>query len=86
MALQAIGQDLAVLQNPEGPNTSANPEDLVAASRAVTQTVAKAVMAANSGDQDQVAAVANMGRKAMSDLLTTCKVRLSLAADICKSF
>jgi talin len=81
-ALQAISQDLAVLQNPDAPSTTASPEDLVAASRAVTQAVARAVMAANSGDQDQVAAAANMGRKVMSDLLTTCKVRLSLAVDI----
>merc|ERR1719430_2142444 len=43
------------------------------ATKGVSQAVAKAVMAANSGDQDKVAAVANLGRKVVSDVLTVCK-------------
>jgi len=51
----------------------ASPEDLMIATKGVSQAVAKAVMAANSGDQDKVAAVANLGRKVVSDVLTVCK-------------
>lgn len=35
---------------------------------------AKAVSAGNSGKQEDVIVAANMGRKAISDLLTICKV------------
>lgn len=35
---------------------------------------AKAVSAGNSGKQEDVIVAANMGRKAISDLLTVCKV------------
>lgn len=39
----------------------------------MTQATAKAVAAGNSCRQDDVIVAANMGRKAISDLLTTCK-------------
>lgn len=35
---------------------------------------AKAVSAGNSGKQEDVIVAANMGRKAISDMLTVCKV------------
>jgi len=35
---------------------------------------AKAVSAGNSGKQEDVIVAANMGRKAISDLLTVCRV------------
>lgn len=72
-AIDAIEQDLVVLKSPQQPSTVASPEDLMTATKGVSQAVAKAVMAANSGDQDKVAAVANLGRKVVSDVLTVCK-------------
>jgi len=41
----------------------------------VTVATAKAVAAGNSGRQDDVIAAANMGRKAVFDLLHACKVK-----------
>ena len=73
-AVEAISQDLAAFQSSEAPATECTAMELQAATRAVTQAVAKAAMAANSGNQDQVAAVANFGRKAVHDLLAACKV------------
>ena len=73
-AVEAISQDLAACQSSGAPPTESTPAELQAATRAVTQAVAKAAMAANSGNQDQVAAVANFGMKAVHDLLAACKV------------
>ena len=72
-AIDAIEQDIVALKSPQKPSTVASPEDLMIATKGVSQAVAKAVMAANSGDQDKVAAVANLGRKVVSDVLTVCK-------------
>ena len=74
-AIQAIGQDIAVFHSNEPAKEDASPEDLMAANKAITQAVAKAVSAANTGDPDMVASVANLGRKVISDMLTACKVR-----------
>lgn len=49
-------------------------EDLVRATKPVTLATAKAVAAGSSCRQDDVIVAANTGRKAISDLLTTCKV------------
>ena len=72
-AIDAIEQDIATLKSDQKPTTVASPEDLMTATKGVSQAVAKAVMAANSWDQDKVAAVANLGRKVVSDVLTVCK-------------
>jgi talin len=50
------------------------PEDLVRMTKPVTTATAKAVAAGNSCRQDDVIVAANTGRKAISDMLTTCKV------------
>ena len=44
----------------------------------ITIATAKAVAAGNSGHQEDVIVAANMGRKAIFDLLRACKVRFSL--------
>ena len=46
------------------------------ASKPITQATAKAVGAGNSNKQEDIIVAANMGRKAISDMLTTVKVRL----------
>lgn len=49
------------------------PEELVRMTKPVTTATAKAVAAGTSCRQDDVIVAANMGRKAISDLLTGCK-------------
>lgn len=52
----------------------ASPEDLIRSTKPVTLATAKVVAAGNSGNQEDIAAAANMGRNAVTELLTTCKV------------
>lgn len=59
--------------SPEVPRTKCTPEDLVRATKPITLATAKAVAAGNSCRQDDVIVAANVGRKAISDMLTTCK-------------
>ena len=47
---------------------------MVRITKPITLATAKAVGAGNSCKQDDIIVAANMGRKAVSDLLTTCKV------------
>lgn len=54
--------------------STATVEDLVRCTKPITMATAKAVSAGNSGKQEDVIVAANMGRKAISDLLTTCRV------------
>lgn len=49
-------------------------DELVRLTRPLTLATAKAVAAGNSGHQDDIIAAANMGRKAVSDLLRGCRV------------
>ena len=48
-------------------------------SQGITLASAKAVAAGNSGKQVDVSACANLGRKAVSELLVTCKAAASKA-------
>lgn len=54
----------------------ASAEDLIRYTKPITQATAKAVAAGNSGRQEEVIVVANMGRKAVFDLLGVSKVRV----------
>lgn len=54
----------------------ASAEDLIRYTKPITQATAKAVAAGNSARQEDVIVVANMGRKAVFDLLGVCKVGL----------
>lgn len=54
--------------------TEATPEDLIRSTKPVTLATAKVVAAGNSGHQEDIAAAANMGRKAVTEMLTICKV------------
>lgn len=56
------------------PRVKYTPEDLVRVTKPITLATAKAVAAGNSCNQDDVIVAANVGRKAISDMLTTCKV------------
>lgn len=64
------------MQSPEQPKIKVSPEDLVRCAKPITQATAKAVAAGNSGKQDDIIVAANMGRKAISEMLTICKVNI----------
>jgi talin len=65
---------LQALHSPEQQKSRAAPEELVRCTKSITVATAKAVAAGNSCKQDDVIVAANMGRKAISDMLTICKV------------
>ena len=71
--IEAIAQEIRGFDGPEVPRTKSGPEDLMRATRPITIATAKAVAAGKSCKQDDVIVAANMGRKAISDMLTTCK-------------
>ncbi|XP_071545978.1 talin-2 isoform X1 [Panulirus ornatus] len=71
--IEAIAQEIRAFDSDEAPKTKATPEDLVRCTKPITLATAKAVGAGNSLKQEDVIVAANMGRKAISDMLTTCK-------------
>lgn len=62
------------LNSVEQVKSTASPEELVRCTKPITQATAKAVAAGNSCKQEDVIVAANMGRKAISDMLAVCKV------------
>ncbi|KAK4020002.1 hypothetical protein OUZ56_001999 [Daphnia magna] len=71
--IEAIAQEIRAFDSPEVPRVKYTPEDLVRVTKPITLATAKAVAAGNSCFQDDVIVAANVGRKAISDMLTTCK-------------
>jgi len=66
-----------VLNSPSPPTRDASPEDLIRSTKGITLATAKVVAAGNSCNQDDVIAAANMGRQAITEMLTICKVIMS---------
>ena len=75
-SIEAIAQEIRSFDSSEPPRSKASPEDLVRATRPITLATGKAVSAGKSLKQEDIIVAANMGRKAISDTLTTCKVEL----------
>ncbi|XP_063985728.1 talin-2 isoform X1 [Diachasmimorpha longicaudata] len=71
--IEAIGQEIRASNAPDYQRGSVTPEDLVRCTKSITTATAKAVAAGNSCKQDDITAAANMGRKAISDMLSICK-------------
>uniref|UniRef100_A0A669BES7 Talin 2 n=1 Tax=Oreochromis niloticus TaxID=8128 RepID=A0A669BES7_ORENI len=70
-AIECIKQELTV--------SSTSPEEFTRMTKGITIATAKAVAAGNSAQQEDVIATANLSRKAISDMLTTCKVLIHTA-------
>lgn len=71
---EAIGQEIRYLSTADIQlRSNVTPEDLVRCTKNITISTAKAVAAGNSCKQDDIIAAANMGRKAISDMLLICK-------------
>ncbi|KAJ0069938.1 hypothetical protein NL108_017255 [Boleophthalmus pectinirostris] len=71
--IEYIRQELTVFQSKDMPDQSASPDDFIRTIKGITGATAKAVAAGNSTQQHDVIATANLSRKAISDMLTTCK-------------
>lgn len=66
-----------VFQSKDIPEKFATPEELIRMTKGITVATAKSVAAGNSGQQEDVIATANLSRKAISDMLLTCKVLIT---------
>ncbi|XP_041794162.1 talin-2 isoform X1 [Chelmon rostratus] len=71
--IECIKQELTVFQSKDVPDKSTTPEEFIRMTKGITTATAKAVAAGNSAQQEDVIATANLSRKAISDMLTTCK-------------
>ncbi|KAM3870442.1 talin-2 [Diretmus argenteus] len=71
--IECIKQELTVFQSRDVPDKSTTPEEFIRMTKGITIATAKAVAAGNSAQQEDVIATANLSRKAVSDMLTTCK-------------
>ncbi len=68
-----------VFQSKDVPDRSTTPEEFIRMTKGITIATAKAVAAGNSAQQEDVIATANLSRKAISDMLTACKVLIHTA-------
>ncbi|XP_065813283.1 talin-2 isoform X1 [Labrus bergylta] len=71
--IECIKQELTVFQSKDVPDKSTTPEEFIRMTKGITAATAKAVAAGNSAQQEDVIATANLSRKAITDMLTTCK-------------
>lgn len=63
-----------MFQSREAPVKSTTPEEFIRMTKGITTATAKAVAAGNSARQEDVISTANLSRKVIADMLTTCKV------------
>lgn len=63
-----------MFQSKEAPEKSTTPEEFIRMTKGITTATAKAVAAGNSARQEDVISTANLSRKVITDMLTTCKV------------
>uniref|UniRef100_A0A674PML9 Talin 2 n=1 Tax=Takifugu rubripes TaxID=31033 RepID=A0A674PML9_TAKRU len=71
--IECIKQELTLFQSKDVPEKSTTPEEFTRMTKGITTATAKAVAAGNSAQQEDVIATANLSRKAISDMLATCK-------------
>ncbi|KAM3910355.1 LOW QUALITY PROTEIN: talin-1-like [Leptodactylus fuscus] len=71
--IEHIRQELAVFSSPEPPPQTSTPEDFIRMTKGITMATAKAVAAGNSCRQEDVIATANLSRRAIADMLRSCK-------------
>uniref|UniRef100_A0A3B3X358 Talin 2a n=1 Tax=Poecilia mexicana TaxID=48701 RepID=A0A3B3X358_9TELE len=71
--IECIKQEMALFQSRDAPNKTTTPEEFIRMTKGITIATAKAVAAGNSARQEDIIHTANLSRKAISDMLTTCK-------------
>uniref|UniRef100_A0A8C6XSA1 Talin 1 n=1 Tax=Naja naja TaxID=35670 RepID=A0A8C6XSA1_NAJNA len=72
--IEHIRQELAVFCSQVPPAKTSTPEDFIRMTKGITMATAKAVAAGNSCRQEDVIATANLSRRAIADMLRSCKV------------
>ena len=73
-SIEAIAQEIHDFTSGYEPTmANASPEDVIRANRSITHATHKLVAASNTGNQEELLAAANIGRRAITELLTTCK-------------
>uniref|UniRef100_A0A3Q3BI58 Talin 2a n=1 Tax=Kryptolebias marmoratus TaxID=37003 RepID=A0A3Q3BI58_KRYMA len=71
--IECIKQEMMLFQSKDAPNKTITPEEFIRMTKGITLATAKAVAAGNSARQEDIIHTANLSRKAISDMLTTCK-------------
>ncbi|XP_027137103.1 talin-2 isoform X2 [Larimichthys crocea] len=71
--IECIKQEMSLFQSKDAPNKTTTPEEFIRMTKGITMATAKAVAAGNSARQEDIIHTANLSRKAISDMLTTCK-------------
>lgn len=64
------------------PAKVSTPEDFIRMTKGITMATAKAVAAGNSCRQEDVIATANLSRRAIADMLRSCKVGRAVRVDL----
>lgn len=73
ISLSVASSAFQFFQSKDIPEKSTTPEEFIRMTKGITVATAKAVAAGNSAQQEDVISTANLSRKAISDMLTTCK-------------
>ncbi|XP_074474472.1 talin-1 isoform X1 [Sebastes fasciatus] len=71
--IEHIRQELAVFSSSDPPPSTTTPEEFIRMTKGITMATAKAVAAGNSCRQEDVIATANLSRRAIADMLHSCK-------------
>lgn len=71
--IEHIKQELAVFRSSEPPPKTTTPEEFIRMTKGITMATAKAVAAGNSCRQEDIIATANLSRRAIADMLHSCK-------------
>nr|XP_023649582.1 talin-1-like [Paramormyrops kingsleyae] len=71
--IEHIKQELAVFSSADPPPKTATPEEFIRMTKGITLATAKAVAAGNSCRQEDIIATANLSRRAIADMLHSCK-------------
>ncbi|XP_067430589.1 talin-1 isoform X2 [Thunnus thynnus] len=71
--IEHIRQELAVFSSSDPPAKTTTPEEFIRMTKGITMATAKAVAAGNSCRQEDIIATANLSRRAIADMLHSCK-------------
>ncbi|KAM6902474.1 talin-1 [Xenentodon cancila] len=71
--IEHIKQELTVFCSSDPPSKTTTPEEFIRTTKGITMATAKAVAAGNSCRQEDIIATANLSRRAIADMLHSCK-------------
>ncbi|KAM7393412.1 hypothetical protein PAMA_008188 [Pampus argenteus] len=71
--IEHIRQELTVFSSSDPPAKTTTPEEFIRMTKGITMATAKAVAAGNSCRQEDIIATANLSRRAIADMLHSCK-------------